>query len=57
MGWGKRWAESRERRRAQRARRRARVGLTFQTCRRCRRSVLLPITLERPICGGCRSQQ
>jgi hypothetical protein len=57
MGWGKRWAEYRERWRAQRARERGRVRLTFQTCRRCRRSALLPISRERPLCGGCRNQQ
>ena len=53
MGWRKRWAEFRELRR----RRRARVRLTFQKCRKCKSSVLLPISEKRPICGRCATPQ
>jgi len=57
MGWGKRWVEYRERRRAQRARERGRIRLTFQTCRRCKRSGWLPITPGKlPLCGDCHTQ-
>ena len=57
MGWCTRWAEYREWRRAQRERERGRVRLTFQKCRRCRRSALLPISEVRSICGQCRNRQ
>jgi ribosomal protein S27AE len=53
MGWRKRWAAWVALRQA----RRARTRLTFQTCRRCGSYSLLPITRERPFCGGCRSLQ
>jgi hypothetical protein len=53
MGWRERWAAWVDLRR----RRRARTRLTFQTCRRCGSYSLLPITRERPLCGGCRSLQ
>jgi len=52
MGWGKRWAELLQRRRIHRQRARK----IFQTCRHCRRYLMLPISQELPICDRCRNQ-
>ncbi len=53
MRWRERWVEFRELQK----KRRARVRLTFQKCRKCKGSALLPVNQERPLCGRCRTPE